>query len=79
MAGKQSYEEGLQKVHSNWFSSFHRLSRTKKNEISDPVLYDSNYLLGLWYAYKCSNQCSYKNFESGLGKHVDRKVHIMES
>ena len=41
--------------------------------------YDRVCPLALSYAYKCSNQCEHIYSESGHGKHVDRRIYVIES
>ena len=48
-------------------------------KVCGPCPYDRVHPLALLYAYKCSNQCEHMYFESGLGKHVNRKIYIIES
>ena len=53
--------------------------RMRKKYRSAPCPYDSVHSLALPYAYQWTNQCEHMYSESGLGKHVDRMIYIIDS
>ena len=53
--------------------------RMRKKNRSAPCPYESVDPLALPYAYQCSNQCEHICSRSGGGKHVDRRIYIIES
>ena len=58
---------------------YYMASRMRKKDISGTCPYDSFHPLALLYAYQCSNQCEHIYSESGLEKHVDKMIYVIES
>ena len=53
--------------------------KMRMEERSGTCSYGRVHPLSLTYAYQCSNQCDHIYSKSGLVKHVNRKIYIMES
>ena len=54
-------------------------SRMKKKDRSGPCLNKKVHPLALLYAYQCSNQYEHIYDETELGKHIDKRIYVIES
>ena len=72
-------KEGFKRFIQTGLILYYMASKMRKKDRSGACPYDRVHSLALQYAYKCSNQCEHIYSEFGLGKHVDRRICIIES
>ena len=71
--------KGFKRFTQTGLVPYYMSSRMRKKERSSPCPYDKVHPFALPYVYKCFNHCEHIHSKSVLGKHVDRKIYIIES
>ena len=72
-------KKGFKRFAQTGLVQHYMASRMRKKDRSGPYPYDRVHPLALLHAYQCSNQCEHIYSKSGLGKHVNRRIYIIES
>ena len=72
-------KKGFKRFTQTGLVSYYMASGMRKKDRSGPCPYDRVHPLALLHAYQCSNQCEHIYSKSGLGKHVNRRIYIIES